>query len=142
MGAVAAKITLVQNGRFSNNGKAIWDNVQFYPLQKSNFPTQTADNSDLPSLALRVNLIENSGFQSNTEGWRVSAGGGTQGEWSRAAGFGALKTKEPLIKSIMCQRDLKRAVARQLLKVMAVALSEKVNAANVGFRARPAGPSS
>ena len=47
--------------------------------------------------------------------------------------------KEPLINLNMSQRDLKRAVARQRLPLMARVLNKNVNAANVRLRPRPSG---
>ncbi len=92
MGAVAAKIELTQNGRYSDNGKAVWDNVQFYPLKKSYAPVKTAETGDLPHLASRVNLIKNSGFSANVLEWNVSSGSSSNAVWSMGAGHGALKS--------------------------------------------------
>ena len=50
-----------------------------------------------------------------------------------------ISLKEGANKSIAAQRDLKRADARQVLQVMAVALAKKPNVADVRFRPRPAG---
>jgi len=91
MGAVAALIKLTQNGRDSGSGKAIWDNVQFFPLKKSYAPVKTAKTDDLPHLASRVNLIQNSGFSASVQGWYVSSGNSNQAVWSMGAGIGALK---------------------------------------------------
>ncbi len=44
--------------------------------------------------------------------------------------------KEPLINLKITQRDLKRAAARQRLKLMAVVLNKNGNAANVRLRSR------
>lgn len=88
MGSVAALIQLTQNGRYSSNGRAIWDNVQFFPLQKSNLSSPRANSQDLPNLMLRINLIQNSDFRSNAQEWDVSR----WGEWSDDVGIGALKT--------------------------------------------------
>ena len=48
--------------------------------------------------------------------------------------------REPLIKSKITQRDLKRAVARRSLPLMAVVLNKNFNAENVRLRPRPPGP--
>ena len=48
--------------------------------------------------------------------------------------------EEPLINLEISQRDLKRAVARQITQLMAVALGKLFNNANVRLRSRPSGP--
>ncbi|WP_423895223.1 hypothetical protein [Candidatus Pelagadaptatus aseana] len=93
MGAVAALIKLTQNGRFSADGKVLWDNIQFYPLQKTQRQNPASGPKNLPRLTPRVNLIRNGDFDSNVKGWHVSQGKTASGRWSRDAGFGALKTK-------------------------------------------------
>ena len=47
--------------------------------------------------------------------------------------------KEPLIKYMVLLRDLKRAVARREMQLMALVLNKFCNAANVRFRPRPVG---
>ena len=47
--------------------------------------------------------------------------------------------REPLIKSIMFLRELKCAVVRRKVKLMALVLNELCNAANGHFRTRPSG---
>ena len=48
-------------------------------------------------------------------------------------------SRAPLIKSIIFLRDLKSAVARRKVKLMALVLNKLCNAANVPFRSRPKG---
>ena len=50
-----------------------------------------------------------------------------------------LKSRVPLIKSILFLRDLKGIVARCKVKLMALVLNKLCNAANVPFRSRPKG---
>ena len=50
-----------------------------------------------------------------------------------------VRPREDANKSIVTQRVLKHAVARQDSQGMAVALAKKPNPANVCFRARPSG---
>jgi hypothetical protein len=50
--------------------------------------------------------------------------------------------KEPLINLKITQRDLKRAVARRRLQLMALVLNKNGNAANVRLRPRLSGPAS
>jgi len=47
--------------------------------------------------------------------------------------------RAPLIKSMILLRDLKGAVARRKVKLMAIVLNKLCNAANVPFRPRPKG---
>jgi hypothetical protein len=91
MGAVAALVKLTQNGRHSDNGKAIWDNIQFFPMRKTNNSEPSFSNHDLTNLTLGVNLTRNSGFRYDVDGWHVSQGESSWGEWSENAGIGALK---------------------------------------------------
>ena len=48
-------------------------------------------------------------------------------------------SRAPLIKSIIFLRDLKSAVARRKVKLMALVLNKLCNAANMPFRSRPKG---
>ncbi len=77
MGAQAVKLTLVQNGRFSRGGEAVWDNIEFYGLgDPDRIQASGTTNKDLRALenfTPGYNLLRNGAFGSDLEGWRRSS---------------------------------------------------------------------
>ena len=86
LGAKAVKITIVQNGRFSSNGKAYWDNVRFYPSEifKQSLTVKNIDTATGKKYTLKPgeNYIRNGDFNKNISGWRI----GWKTQWSSLQG--------------------------------------------------------
>lgn len=90
LGAIAAKITIVQNGRFSNGYKAFWDDVSFRATA-----VDTPDNSRLkPRIDPKftkvpgVNYLHNGSFDNDLRLWRAGWPAewvGTEGDTDRGA---------------------------------------------------------
>lgn len=84
LGAKAAKITIVQNGRYSNNGKGHWDNINFMATEVfDQSENNTGDKID-NSLTLRpgVSYVLNGEFNKDITSWRP----GWKTEWSGIQG--------------------------------------------------------
>lgn len=84
--AKAAKIEIKQNGRYTNNGKAYWDDIYLVATEISN-ATPRKPGYRLP---IGFDFIENGHFSQNISGWRT----GWKSEWVSYAGhknLGAIK---------------------------------------------------
>lgn len=84
LGAKAAKITIVQNGRFSNDADVFWDNVVFSATEMFSQSVQptVAASQDQFNLAIGENYILNGTFNENVESWRH----GWKTEWTSLHG--------------------------------------------------------
>lgn len=71
LGARAAKITIVQNGRYSNNGTAYWDDIEFSPTEIFERSAQAENvESHSPPIAAGHNYVANGAFNGNLTPWR------------------------------------------------------------------------
>lgn len=85
MGAKSAKLTLVQNGRFSNAGTAFWDNIEFYPLgdpARPNSPSSSAEEITFYEYPAGGNILLNGSFSEYLNQWRKS----NAAEWDENTG--------------------------------------------------------
>lgn len=86
LGTKAVKITIVQNGRYSDNGKAYWDNIRFYPSEifKQSLSEYNDNNGSNKKYTLEPgkNYLKNGDFKQNISVWRI----GWKTEWSYAQG--------------------------------------------------------
>jgi len=84
--AQAVKITIVQNGRYSDDGKAYWDNIRFYPSEvfKQSSMDKTHLNASNKKYTLEPgrNYIKNGDFKTDVSAWRA----GWKNEWSSTQG--------------------------------------------------------
>ena len=86
LGAKAVKITIVQNGRYSSNGKVYWDNIRFYSSEM--FKQSLSENNDSKeankkyTLEPGKNYLKNGDFKQSISAWRT----GWETEWSYAQG--------------------------------------------------------
>lgn len=84
LGARAAKITIVQNGRYSNNQKGHWDNIRFFATEVFE---QSADGKNTSTknqftLDPGTNYVLNGEFKDGISPWRP----GWKTEWSGIQG--------------------------------------------------------
>lgn len=73
LGSIAAMITIVQRGRYSNGGQGIWDNIIFTPTEIHNRSVRNSNQSaknDEDTLAKGENYLLNSAFNKSVESWR------------------------------------------------------------------------
>ncbi len=86
LGAQAVKITVTQNGRYSNDGKAYWDNIRFYPSemfrQSSPVTTNASAANNKYTLQAGENYIKNGDFKKDISVWQS----GLKVEWSYSQG--------------------------------------------------------
>lgn len=84
LGAQAAMITIVQNGRYSEGGEAVWDNIYFGATQNARQLKKMTNSeaSDEFTLALGVNYASNGEFDNNTTAWHAAQ----ETEWSESQG--------------------------------------------------------
>jgi len=82
--AKAAKITIVQNGRFSKGAYAYWDNIFFAPTQLFDQSAKSSQDSasEIEHSAIGKDYISNGGFDDNIKSWRP----GWPTEWSGTQG--------------------------------------------------------
>ena len=71
--AKAAKITLVQNARYSNDGQAFWDDIHFAPskLFEQSKPSRSNSLHSDPGFNLLLNGAFYSGLQNWSIGWKT-----------------------------------------------------------------------
>jgi len=94
LGAKTALIELMQNGRYSNNAKAYWDNINLIPTKVSARVSKTPGYS----LPAGFDFIENGDFRRNLKSWRT----GWQAQWVGFTGHaytGAIKITASSTKS-------------------------------------------
>jgi len=84
LGVKAAKITIVQNGRYSNNEKGFWDNIRFFATEVFNQSERgndaKAENEFAPDAG--TNYVLNGDFKKDISPWRP----GWKTEWSGIQG--------------------------------------------------------
>jgi len=84
LGAKAAMITIVQNGRYSNGGRGIWDDVVFAAtelFERSDTNIDREDNSQY-TLGPGINYVSNGRFDNSITSWRE----GWKTVWSGSEG--------------------------------------------------------
>ena len=74
LGSRAALITIVQRGRYSGGGKAIWDNISFEAtevFEQSKQQARAALKKDEHTLAIGKNYLLNGDFNKSIDAWRA-----------------------------------------------------------------------
>lgn len=76
--ARAAKITVVQQGRYAKGYKGYWDDISFYASEVFEQSSKTFKKADPEyTLALNQNYVNNGDFKRNLDGWH-----GWKAKWS------------------------------------------------------------
>jgi len=70
-GAKAAKIAVVQNGRYARGQKAYWDDISFYASEVSNQKQFSMPSDPKHTLALYENYVKNSDFDKDLSSWHT-----------------------------------------------------------------------
>ncbi len=70
--ARAAKITIVQQGRYARGYKGYWDDISFFASEVFEQSSKASTKPDSEyTLALNQNYVNNGGFKRNLEGWHA-----------------------------------------------------------------------
>ena len=91
LGAKAALVTIVQNGRYSNNSKAYWDDISFAAIElfQQSAGNIAIEDGEAQAMAVGANYVINGNFDEDVDSWRVSTG--WPAVWSDAEGDGAVR---------------------------------------------------
>jgi len=79
--AKAAQIILKQNGRYSNGGKVLWDDIQLIATEFK--PKRPATDRQQYTRGTSINYLTNGAFNAKLSGWRSS----NKTEWSQFIGY-------------------------------------------------------